>query len=249
MFYVGKGCDNRVFAHEQFALGAKRDTELISSEETPQLKVETIQQISSSGRIVGKFIANYGLSESEAFASENTLINYFNTIEGYNLTNIVRGHGERGMWADKLEKIYGYTPMGKADILSDNLILAVKIDDSFHLSDDEDVDYTFNNEDPDNLKCRTLGNWCTDKRKNEDIRYVIGVNKSAKNSVVSAYKVTRYDTKPQKSKTGLRDMSRTRFFTDSRSRDTLDELGLYKRCLQDLKFGSGQSIAYIKASD
>jgi hypothetical protein len=65
----------------------------------------------------------------------------------------------------------------------------------------------------------------------------IGINTSASNSVVSAYEVSGY----------VEDSENRRFMfaTKVKSEDTLKKLGLYKKALPDLKFGSGAAIAYI----
>jgi uncharacterized protein len=83
VFYIGKGIDNRVFAHKQEVLENKTD---INS-----LKKTEIKEILDKKLDIRHLIIRHGLSEKEAFLVEATLIDYHN----YNLeklTNEVSGH-------------------------------------------------------------------------------------------------------------------------------------------------------------
>lgn len=83
VFYIGKGIDNRVFAHKQEVLENKTD---INS-----LKKTEIKEILDKQLDIQHLIIRHGLSEKEAFLVEATLIDYHN----YNLeklTNEVSGH-------------------------------------------------------------------------------------------------------------------------------------------------------------
>lgn len=87
-FYVGKGCDNRVFMH------AKAAKELISNEEdADSLKLQLISEILAAGKEVICFIHRWGLSQRTAFEVEAALIDCYP-----GLMNIQRGHdNDRGM--------------------------------------------------------------------------------------------------------------------------------------------------------
>ena len=65
IFYIGKGCGNRVFAHEQ--------------EVAEKEKNKRIADIKSSGANVQKFIIRHGLTEIEAFHLEAALIDIFSS--------------------------------------------------------------------------------------------------------------------------------------------------------------------------
>lgn len=83
VFYIGKGIDNRVFAHKQEVLENKTD---INS-----LKKTEIKEILDKQLDIQHLIIRHGLTEKEAFLVEATLIDYHN----YNLnklTNEVSGH-------------------------------------------------------------------------------------------------------------------------------------------------------------
>ena len=81
-FYIGKGCNNRVFEHAKNALSAKE-----KNEDDVSLKISTIQDIIARGKEVICMIYRWGLTANEAFAVEATLIDY---VPG--LTNIQAGH-------------------------------------------------------------------------------------------------------------------------------------------------------------
>ena len=87
-FYVGKGCDNRVFMH------AKAAKELITKEEdADSLKLKLISEILATGKEVICFIHRWGLSQKTAFEVEAALIDCYP-----GLTNVQSGHNnERGM--------------------------------------------------------------------------------------------------------------------------------------------------------
>ena len=83
VFYIGKGIDNRVFAHKQEVL--ENNTDINS------LKKTEIKEILDKQLDIQHLIIRHGLSEKEAFLVEATLIDYHN----YNLeklTNEVSGH-------------------------------------------------------------------------------------------------------------------------------------------------------------
>ena len=73
-FYVGKGKENRVFAH------INQDIK----EDSDKLKYQEIQRIGSDK--VKHIIVRHGLSESAAFAVEASLIDTFRYIPSFNKT-------------------------------------------------------------------------------------------------------------------------------------------------------------------
>ena len=80
VFYIGKGVGNRVFMHE---------IESGKSLESEKLKLKKIRDIENAGFSVKKLIVNWGLTESEAFAAEATLINMLNYIRSFYLYFII----------------------------------------------------------------------------------------------------------------------------------------------------------------
>lgn len=89
VFYVGKGIGNRINHHFK---------DLIDKEVK---KTEKIKKIIQLGKNVKKIILRHGLTEQEAFAVENALIDYIGID---NLTNIVKGHSG-GMGIADLEEL------------------------------------------------------------------------------------------------------------------------------------------------
>lgn len=248
-FYIGKGKENRIFAHKQAALCSKSEGKLFESEESEAiLKIKTIRDILDSGIDVKGYILSYGLTQEEAFASENALINYAKLIQGIPLTNLVSGHGTNAMSVEEIEDRFGYRPISLDEIATNELILAVKVRDAFKLSKDESKEYPIDDtyRDITNLKSRTLGNWIIGKDKIHRIRYVIAVNTGADNAVVAAYEVSGDYSESKKELTGR---TRYSFKALSLREETLEKLNLLQRSLPDLHFGSGSATTYINNSD
>lgn len=70
VFYIGKGIDNRVFAHKQEVLENKS--------EINSLKKTEIKEILDKKLDIQHLIIRHGLTEKEAFLVEATLIDYHN---------------------------------------------------------------------------------------------------------------------------------------------------------------------------
>ena len=83
VFYIGKGYNNRVFAHVQDILE--------NNGEIDSIKKSEIKEILDIGKQIEHYIIRHGLTESEAFLIESTLIDY-NNILIHKLTNEVSGH-------------------------------------------------------------------------------------------------------------------------------------------------------------
>lgn len=117
IFYIGKGFGNRIFSHE------------IESEKSPKsekAKHQTIREIEQDGFSVKRLIINWGLSETEAFAAEATLINMMNYISDTQLTNIVAGHHvHESLTTEEFELRYGAPQLMASDIK--HSILVIKI--------------------------------------------------------------------------------------------------------------------------
>src|SRR5690606_10565 len=115
-FYVGKGIDNRVFSHLACAL-----TDI----DTSNAKYDKIREITQSGQTVKHIIVRHGLSESEAFQIEASLIDTL-TYCGLFLSNIVGGHNsiEKGlMTSEEIVRIYNAQPLD--DMCSDCTLINI----------------------------------------------------------------------------------------------------------------------------
>lgn len=236
ILYIGKGCGNRIFEHEQAARSQDGD---LGDIDVPERKAI------SKCKKLGRYIISYHLTEIEALAAESALIHFVKSVLGKKLKNKIAGHGPGGISVEELDRRFGFSSLPLDEINSNELILAIKIHNAFDLDTDEELDYRFDNQDDANLKSRTLGNWVIGKDTASKVKYIIGVHTGLQNAVVSAYEVDGFETMVEETKNG-RKQTRYRFRTTSHSEDVLAKLGLQKKCLPELKFGSGGEKAYIR---
>ena len=233
ILYIGKGCGNRIFEHEQAARSQDGDIDVPARKAIAKCKK------------LGRHIISYHLTEVEALAAETALIHFVKSVVGKKFKNKSAGCGAGGISAEALDDRFKFTPCPLDDLNPDGLVLAVKIQDALDLDTDEESDYRFDNQDDANLKSRTLGNWVIGKDAASKVKYVIGVHTGLQNAVVSAYEVDGFETMVEETKNG-RKQTRYRFRTTSRSEEVLAKLGLQQKCLPELKFGSGGEKAYIR---
>ena len=117
VFYIGKGIGNRVFSHE---------IESGKSPESEKKKLQKIREIEANGYSVKRLIVNWGLSESEAFVAEATLINMLNRMPDTQLTNEVSGHHvHESLTTEEFELMYGAIPLEKEDIKHNVLVIKI----------------------------------------------------------------------------------------------------------------------------
>lgn len=105
-FYVGKGIDNRVFNHLDCAL-----TDI----DTSNTKYDKIREVIKKGQFVKHVIVRHGLTESEAFQIEASLIDTL-TYCGLLLSNIAGGHNsiEKGlMTSEEIVRLYNAEPLNE----------------------------------------------------------------------------------------------------------------------------------------
>ena len=233
ILYIGKGCDNRIFEHEQAARSQDGDIDVPARKAIAKCKK------------LGRHIISYHLTEIEAQAAETALIHFVKSVVDKKFKNKSAGCGAGGISAEALDERFKFTPCPLDDLNPDGLVLAVKIQDALDLDTDEESDYRFDNQDDANLKSRTLGNWVIGKDAASKVKYIIGIHTGLQNAVVSAYEVDGFETMTEETKNG-RKQTRYRFRTTSRSEEVLAKLGLQQKCLPELKFGSGSEKAYIR---
>lgn len=90
-FYVGKGKNNRVFAHAKCALKDYSDVDYNPEEDDDEsLKYKTIREIKDAGLEVIYIIERYHLSERDAFLIESVLIDAYSIKRA--LTNKIKGY-------------------------------------------------------------------------------------------------------------------------------------------------------------
>ena len=236
ILYIGKGCDNRIFEHEQAA--RSQDGEF-GDIDVPERKAI------AKCKKLGRHIISYHLTEAEAQAAETALIHFVKAVVDKKFKKQSAGYGAGGISAEELDERFKFTPCPLDEFNPDGLVLAVKIQDALDLDTDEEADYLFDNQDDANLKSRTLGNWIVGKDAASKVKYVIGVHTGLQNAVVSAYEVDGFETMAEETKNG-RTQTRYRFHTASSSKKVLSKLGLHQKCLPELKFGGAGEKAYIR---
>lgn len=112
-FYIGKGVDNRVFAHARASL----------SDDALGLKLDKIKQIiSETGKPPNAFLVRWQLSEQEAYIVESALID-FSELLGLKLTNVVLGHGSYRSGIMNVEEAIATLSAPKLDKLLDPCII------------------------------------------------------------------------------------------------------------------------------
>ena len=166
VFYIGKGTGNRIFSHE---------LESQKPQKSEKEKLQKIRDIEKSGFHVKRIMINWGLTESEAFIAEATLINLFNVISENQLTNIVAGHHiHESLTVEDFEIMYGAEPL-KAEDIKHN-ILVIKINKLYrrNMTNYEIYDAV-----------RGMWRASLNSIKSRNIRYVFGVYNSL---IVGVYK-------------------------------------------------------------
>lgn len=122
-FYVGKGKNNRVFAH---ALGALKNYEgadyIEEDEDATSLKIKTIRSIKDAGLDVIHIIQRWGLTKEEAFMLESALIDVYP-----GLSNLQGGHDQDFgvINAEQLERILSVKPYEEPDGI-DYMIIKIR---------------------------------------------------------------------------------------------------------------------------
>ncbi len=114
VFYIGKGNNNRVFAHVQEIIDNK--------EEINSIKKAEIKAILDSGKQIEHYIIRHGLSESEAFLVESTLIDY-NNILVHKLTNEVSGHHSAFYGIKTTDELIRQYNAPKLEQISDSVVI------------------------------------------------------------------------------------------------------------------------------
>jgi hypothetical protein len=171
-FYVGKGIANRVFDHVECAL-----TEL----DTSSAKYDKIREIVNSGQSVKHVIVRHGLTESEAFQIEASLIDTLNYC-GLFLKNIVGGHNsiERGlMTSEEIIRLYNAQQLDKIE--SDCIL--ININKTYKRGNGTNPIYQ-----------ATKETWLISENRLPQIKYVLSEYKGL---VVEVFKVDKWYSKPR----------------------------------------------------
>lgn len=159
IFYVGKGVENRVFAHVKDALAGKE----VGKEVEVSQKFELIREIDKEGLKVKHYILRHGLSEEVALEVEAALIDCLGLDQ---LANEVKGHHcERGkISCEELE-----IKMAAEEAIIEDDVLVIKINQLYRRGMSEEEIYE-----------ATRKYWRLSKTNAKKIQYVL----SAANGLV-----------------------------------------------------------------
>lgn len=166
VFYIGKWIGNRVFSHE---------IESDKARKSEKKKLQKIREIENSGFSVKRLIVNWGLSESEAFSAEATLINLLKFMPDFQLTNEVSGHHvHECLTTEEFEILYGAVPLEKEDVK--HSVLVIKINKLYRKGMSETELYDV-----------IRGYWAASLKsiKDRKVEYVFGVHNGL---IVAVYK-------------------------------------------------------------
>lgn len=166
-FYIGKGVGNRVFEHLNCAL---KDTDISNS------KYDIIRSIVALDKKVEHVIVRHGLSESEAYIVESSLIDSFEYC-GYPLSNEVKGHHslENGLkTVDEVIRWYNAEPL---EYLGSDCII-ININKKYHRAIGEDAVYK-----------STKETWIIAESRLPNIHYVLSEYKGI---IVEVFKVNEW---------------------------------------------------------
>lgn len=171
IFYIGKGCDDRVFAHEK---EAKRYSKL--EEEIERQKIDRINKIKEAGHDVIRIIIHYGLTGEQAHMAEAALISAFQQ-QGYALTNLVAGYGGvEAITVEEFDRVHGAEVLSPNDIK--HRIMVIKINKLYN-----------RNMSKKELYDAVRGIWKANINRARSVDYVFGVYHSL---VVAVYKPTQW---------------------------------------------------------
>lgn len=178
-FYVGKGKNNRVFAHANGALKDYKDVDYNPDDDDEiSLKYETIRKIKEEGLEVINIIERYDLDEKEAFLIESVLIDRYNLDR--KLTNKKRGFNATDpINALTLEKNFKIKEYDEKNINFDYVIIKVK-------------DYWLAQRNEDRYET-TRSSWVANYNKIKNIKYVLSVTQGI---VKEVYKVDNWYETP-----------------------------------------------------
>lgn len=171
IFYIGKGCGNRVFAHACCALEQGGDTD----------KIDKIREIIQSGYSVKHYIIRHKLTEEDAFTVESVLIDLL-TYHDFNtdslLTNIVAGHhqwDEGIKTTDEIEQLYDCKPL---QLQKGHKLLMVNLNKTYIQRNANGMKVR-----PDLYEI-TRGNWRVNRANADEVNYVLGVYKGVVRCVI-----------------------------------------------------------------
>ena len=171
IFYIGKGCGNRVFQHAKDSL----------NENDQSLKLDIIRDILREGKQVCLYILRHNLTEETAYVVESVLIDLL-TYSKFNTTNllanVVAGHHQWDEGIKNTDEINSLYNCMKIEVNPGDTLLLVSLNKSFDQSKANGVYRR-----PDIYEA-TRKYWQIRKNAPQEIKYVLGVYKGIVRSVI-----------------------------------------------------------------
>lgn len=132
IFYIGKGCGNRVFQHANDAISTNDDN----------LRLEIIRDIISKGYSVKYFIIRHKLTEAVAYQIESTLIDFL-TFKDFNLTtvltNIQSGYHQWNEGIKSIEDIIALYDCNPLNVVGSDRLMIVKLNKTYEGKSSEKI--------------------------------------------------------------------------------------------------------------
>ncbi len=218
IFYVGKGCGDRIYNHAKDALRDNSDS----------LKLTTIREIHEAGLEVIYYILRHNLSEKEAFLVESSIIDLL-TYESFNmknvLANIATGHHQWDEGIKTTEEINILYDCPKIEPVAGDRLLLVSLNKSYNQSKAYGVYRRAN------VYESARKYWVISAKKAAKVDFILGVYRKIVRIVidVKGYNVCESDS-------GRRIAFEGNIVTDS---------PYLNKDVSDYPFGSGGAVTYI----
>ena len=229
IFYVGKGCGNRVFNHAENAM----------AEEDDSLKLNTIREIINQGLDVKYYILRHGLTEEVSFTVESAIIDLL-TYPAFNrenlLTNIVSGHhqwDEGIKTSDEITQLYNCQ---KLELQPGHKLLMVNLNRSYN---QKRATGTYVRKD---IYEMTRKYWHLNKSRADQIDYLLGVYKGIVRLVIKP--TTEWVLCPIDEHGNVFDT--TRYAIEGVTDDAEGNRLYLNKDVTDYPFPSGGAIKYIE---
>lgn len=228
IFYVGKGCGNRVFQH---AADAVKDPD-------GSLKLGTIRSIHAVGNQVGYYIIRHGLTEESAFLVESAIIDLL-TYPAFNrenlLTNLVAGHHQWDEGIKRVDEVFCLYDSPKLVVQEGHRLLLVNLNRTYRLAQAEGDCRR-----PDIYECARKY-WSLNKRRADRADYVLGVYRGVVRVVIKPASPWQ----PVRAAADGTVFKKTRYMIEGRTDDVVGNDLYLHRDVRDFPFGSGGVVRYL----
>lgn len=224
IFYIGKGCGNRVFDHAENTL----------NEMDKSLKLDQIRSIISSGLKPEYYIVRHNLSEETAYTVESALIDVltypkFNTEN--TLSNIIAGHHQWDEGIKSVNEINSIYDCAEMKIAGNERLLLVNLNKSY---DQKKAKGVYKRKD---IYEQTRKYWYINIERAKRVDYVLGIYKGVVRAVYRPTKWFSVDTDEE----GIRFRKRRWAFDG----EYVDNSPYTNKRIPHNIFGSGSAIAYL----